>query len=100
MVTRHRVNLTFSEQEFAHLVKLAEARGKMPTTFVADLVKAAIYGPSMLAQKPEMPIEQPKPAPVAPQIDIWTQPLPGVEEKPLSRQERRALERGKQKKRG
>lgn len=100
MPKSHRINITLSEGDYARLVSIAEARGMMPTTLAGDLVKNGLYSPSMLPQKLETPVDPPKPAPVAPEIDIWTQGLPGVEEKPLSRQERRALERGKQKKKG
>lgn len=61
MVTRHRVNLSFSEVEYAHLSQLAASQGKTPTTLVADVIKFML----MSAMRSQEPLEAGKQAEVA-----------------------------------
>lgn len=111
MTKSHRINITLSEADYRALVALAESRGSMPTTEAGDIVRMALRGPSMPPPKrlhdgPECtctvtdfermedrscPVHFPK----ASLSLVTPSQAPG-----LSRAERRALERGKQKKRG
>jgi len=43
MVTRHRINLSFSEVEYQQLSAIAASRGKTPTTLIADLIRVMLH---------------------------------------------------------
>lgn len=96
MVTRRRVNLSFSERDFERLAAAASREGKTPSTLAADIVRSALPGRAFLPPKAFVaarsavsrggrPAEAPK-APVA-----------HSEPSGLTRQQRRALERAKAK---
>lgn len=96
MVTRKRVSLSLSESDFLHLSELAKIDGKLPTSLASDLLKAALSSrPIKTAFKPL------KSEVVTPEPVIENKPvIPPLSEpsRPLSRQERRRLERMKNKK--
>jgi hypothetical protein len=97
----HRVNLTLATGDYQRLLDAAASDGKSPTAFAADVLKAFLLRGFFVGS--QEPISQAaKPLLDRSGVDVATLTLPGIPEgdsRPLSRQERRALERGKQKKR-
>lgn len=96
MVTRRRINLSLAERDFERIGEIARAEGKTPSTFVADMVKAALWQASKPAVKPLRKAQGVTGAPVdgvgAPKAEKTF-----VGAVSLSRQQRRALERAKSK---
>lgn len=96
MVTRRRINLSLAERDFERVSEIARAEGKTPSTFVADMVKAALWNAS------RVPIRTRRKAQDALKAsgdgvgagDPEKRPLEPVS---LSRQQRRAIERAKSK---
>ena len=101
----HRVSMTLAAGDYQRLLDAAAVDGKSPTAFAADVLKAYLMRSFFVGS--QEPIQAAKPlldrSGVDSGVDLFTQTLPGVQEapeQPLSRQERRALDRRKQKKRG
>ena len=96
MVTRKRVNLSLSERDFERLAGIAADEGKTPSTLVADMVKAGLWGasirPSKASRKPQGPLKRVPEGVGAPKPG--KSPVGAPE---LSRQQRRALDRAKSK---
>lgn len=101
----HRVNLTLAEGDFQRLIEAARSEGKMAAAFAADVLKAYLLRSSFVgSQEPISKAAKPllDRSEVDSGQDVFTGTLPGVPDPAgdaLSRQERRALERKKQKKR-
>lgn len=95
MVTRKRVSLSLSESDFLHLSELAKIDGKLPTSLASDLLKKA------LSSRPIKTTFKPLKSETVPKLisdeKIAPEPLREAH-RPLSRQERRRLERIKNKK--
>ena len=111
-----RVNLTLADGDYGRLVDAAAAEGKSPSAFAADVLKAflmrSMFQPPAAAPAPSVddsrlpgctctvtPYERqenPSCSVHFPQFPSFDVPQPEI---PVSRQERRALERGKQRKR-
>lgn len=80
MVTRHRLNLSLSDGDYQRLVDLANAEGKMPTTFAMDCLKAVLHARGVAAPKRVKTIQEPFSG------DVYTRLLPGVDQAPTGPQ--------------
>lgn len=90
---RNRVNLTLADGDYRRLVDAAAGEGKSPTAFATDVLKAFLLRNSF-GEKTTLPAPaEPDPA----VFDPHSATLPGLPERQLSRQERRALERASKK---